>query len=125
MFIYACAYFSNLLCIVRKSFGIGINEKIKDFRKGLNLLNPGLCGSPCRSFCLLIDSLRCFAALEICLLYGTPLSAFHWYLCKVKHLPDPAGVTRSACLSSVDLMPFYKSWSLGPIKISVLIMSRS
>lgn len=52
-------------------FGVGINEKIKDFKKGLNLLNPGLLGSPCRSFCL-IDSLRCFVALlEICLLYGT------------------------------------------------------
>lgn len=72
MFIAACAYFSNLSCIVWNSFGIGINEKRKDFRKGLNILNPGLLGSPCRCFCLLIDSLRCFAAsLGICLFYGS------------------------------------------------------
>lgn len=80
MFIDACAYFSNSLCIVWNSFGIGINEKITDFRKGLNLLNPGLLGSPCRSSCLLIDSLRCFAALEICLLYGTVVYSTGIYL---------------------------------------------
>lgn len=56
----AWAYFSNLLCIVWNNFDIGINWKIKDFRKGLNLLNPGLLGSPCRSCYLLIDSLRRF-----------------------------------------------------------------
>lgn len=71
VFIAGCAYFSNLLCILQNSFGIGINENIKDFKKGLNLLNPDLL-APCRSFCLLMDSLRSFAALlEICLLYGT------------------------------------------------------
>lgn len=71
MFIAACAYLSNLLCIWN-NFGVGINKKIKDFKKGLNLLNPGLLGSPCRIFCLFIDSLRCFAELlEICLLYDT------------------------------------------------------
>lgn len=72
MFIAASAYFYDLLPIVWNSFGIGKAGKTNDCRKGLNPLNLGVLGSPCsRSFRLLIDDLRCFAAsLEICLLFS-------------------------------------------------------
>lgn len=35
-----------------------------------------------------------------------------------------AGINRSACLSSVDFMPFYKSGRFGPITVSLLIMQK-
>lgn len=75
MFTAVCAYFNNLLPIAWNSFGIGIEDKTKDCRKSLSPLNLCGLGSPCsRSFCLLIDNLRCFAALlEICLLCSIAL----------------------------------------------------